>query len=223
MCFAQLKLIRTLRLWIFFVTCSIAIYILKENGKFSPTHFQRRSTEEMFDDLQNTFFKYWMLQRQRRFNYTAIMLPCQHDMEWRPYYPDRNASVITSAKTSRACLDVKPAGQFSRLIIQSYNLLNTSKHIGGDSWRIFLRGKFSVPVTMVDHMNGTYEAFFLITIPGRYYVELFLEYTLCDGYKDPPPEWFIRGFIFFSSFDVQFSQLLRFQNFLARKELERRS
>lgn len=203
MCLAQLKLIRTLRLWVFFITCSIAIYILKDNGKFSLTHFQQhRSTEQFLDDQQKTFYKYWTLQRQRRFNYTAIMLPCQHDMEWRPYYPDRNASVITSAKTSRAHLEVKPAGQFTRLIIQSYNLLNTTKYIGGDTWRIFLRGKFSVPVTMIDHRNGTYEAFFLITIPGRYYVELYLEYTLCDGYKDPPPEWFLRG-LYFSSFDVQ--------------------
>ena len=204
MCLPQLKLIRTLRFWVFFVTYTIAVYILKENGKFSLTHLQRRrSTEQIFDDLQKTFYKYWMLQRQRRFNYTAIMLPCQHDMEWRPYYPYRNASMLTSAKTSRTRLEVKPAGQFSRLIIQSYNSMNTLKHIGGDSWRIFLRGKFSVPVTLVDHMNGTYEAFFLITIPGNYHLELFLEYTLCDGYKDPPPEWFLRGLYFFScSFGV---------------------
>ena len=193
MCLTQLKLIRTLRLWAFAATCSIAFYLLKQNRQVSITHYHRRSTEAMFDDQQKAFYKYWLLQRQRRFNYTAIMLPCKHAMEWNSYYPDRNASVITSAKTSRAHLDVKPAGQFTRLIIQSYSLLNTTKHIGGDSWRIFVRGKTSVPVTLLDHMNGTYEAFFLLTTPGSYFIELFLEYTLCDGYKDPPSEWFIRG------------------------------
>ena len=29
--------------------------------------------------------------------------------------------------------------------------------------------------------------------PGKYDVEVVLEYSLCDGYKDPPKDWFIEG------------------------------
>lgn len=197
MCLFQLKLIRTLRFWVLVATCSIAIYIFKMNRSLLSR--TKRTSSSLFDHVifddeqQRTLYKYWMLQRQRRFNYTAIMLPCRHSMQWKSYYPERNASVMTSAKTSRVELDIEPAGQYSKLVIHSYNLLGRPKHVGGDTWRIFVRGEVSVPVTLIDHMDGTYEAFFLITTAGSYHVELFLEYTMCDGFKDPPPDWFIRG------------------------------
>jgi len=101
--------------------------------------------------------------------------------------------MITSAQASRVNLYIKPAGQYSRMVIEAHSLVSTRKGVGGDSWRVFIRGDASMSVTTVDHMNGTYEMSFLITKPGLYYVELFLEYTLCDGYKEPPDEWFIRG------------------------------
>ena len=44
-----------------------------------------------------------------------------------------------------------------------------------------------------DNMDGTYEVSFLLTEPGYYNVTLSLEYTLCDGFKDPPPRWFNLG------------------------------
>ena len=41
--------------------------------------------------------------------------------------------------------------------------------------------------------NGTYEALFLITEPGVYQVIIYLDYSLCDAFKDPPHDWFVKG------------------------------
>lgn len=56
-----------------------------------------------------------------------------------------------------------------------------------------MRGPSSVAVTVFDHNNGTYEALFLITEPGAYQVIIYLDYSLCDAFKDPPRDWFIKG------------------------------
>ena len=56
-----------------------------------------------------------------------------------------------------------------------------------------MQGPASVPVVVTDSNNGTYEASFLLVTPGVYSAEIYLDYTLCDGYKDPPVGWFVKG------------------------------
>ena len=139
------------------------------------------------------FLKYWNLQRNMLLDYGKVMEPCKHDMNWKPYYIERTPYLVTSANYSKATLHLKPAGQYSRLLIEAYSLMNTPKSIGGDSWRVLVKGTASVPVTIIDNMNGSYEASFLILDAGPYFIDLYLEYTLCDGFKDPPLGWFSKG------------------------------
>lgn len=122
---------------------------------------------------------------------------CKQEMNWKPYPIGRTPDLVTSANFSRATLDIRQAGQYSRLLIQSYNLLNTRKTFGGDSWRVLVKVTASIPVTIVDNMDDTYEASFLILDSGPYFIELFLEYTLCKAFKDPPLEWFLKGTLYF--------------------------
>ena len=136
------------------------------------------------------FFHYWRLHETMRFDYDRIMEPCEEHETWMPYYYPRTPSLVTSANLSGVELDIKPAGQFSRILIESFSLLNTQKTIGGDSWRVMVGGVRSVTPLVMDNMDGTYEASFLLTEPGYYHVNIYLEYTLCDGFKDPPPRWF---------------------------------
>ena len=70
---------------------------------------------------------------------------------------------------------------------------NLDKTIGGDSWRVHVRDPSSMSATVIDHNNGKYEVIFLVLESGKYDVEVVLEYSLCDGYKDPPRDWFIKG------------------------------
>ena len=100
----------------------------------------------------------------------------------------------SSATTSDIIFkDIRPAGEFSKIFIQSKTSDNRTKMIGGDTWGVYVRGPTSITATVFDHNNGTYEAIFLITEPGVYQLMIYLEYSLCDGFKDPPHDWFITG------------------------------
>ena len=46
---------------------------------------------------------------------------------------------------------------------------------------------------MYDLNNGLYEVSFLPLKPGVYAARVWLDYTLCDGLRDPPAGWFING------------------------------
>ena len=89
--------------------------------------------------------------------------------------------------------DIRSAGQFSRFSIQTKTRNGKLKHIGGDSWRVLLLGPATVSPTMFDHGNGTYEFLFLVMNPGVYKLDITLDYSLCDGYREAPKNWFIVG------------------------------
>ena len=87
-----------------------------------------------------------------------------------------------------------PAGQFSRILIESRDQLGNLKNVGGDSWRVMMRSdEATVAAEVTDLKNGTYEAFALIMEPGVYTLDIRLDYTLCDGFRNPPVEWFHKG------------------------------
>ena len=68
------------------------------------------------------------------------------------------------------------------------------KRTGGDSWRVRIRqGPASLVPMVIDHDDGTYEVMFLALEPGNYSAKVFLDYTLCEGYRDPPEDWYIKG------------------------------
>ena len=68
------------------------------------------------------------------------------------------------------------------------------KRTGGDSWRVYIRqGPASLAPMVTDNDDGTYEVMFLALEPGNYSAQVFLDYTLCDGFRDPPEDWFIKG------------------------------
>ena len=97
-------------------------------------------------------------------------------------------------------------GQFSHFFIQSATKDGRLKSFGGDSWRVNIRqGPSSLAPLVLDHNDGVYEVLYLVLEPGPYSVTIFLDHTLCDGYRDPPKEWFTtgkRGFTFLVLFHI---------------------
>jgi hypothetical protein len=100
----------------------------------------------------------------------------------------------SSARTSYVrYVDVQPSGEFSRIFIQTRTANGQVKTTGGDFWRVFFTGPANVSATVFDHQNGTYEAIALLVETGTYNVRAYLDYSLCDGLRDPPEDWFRVG------------------------------
>ncbi|XP_078349987.1 uncharacterized protein LOC144634826 isoform X1 [Oculina patagonica] len=136
----------------------------------------------------------WLRQRRARVDWMNIIRPCADQMAWGSVKDNWGKKNRSNAATSDVKFkDIRPAGEFSKIFIQSKTSDNRTKVIGGDTWRVYLRGPSSVAATVFDHNNGTYEALFLITEPGVYQLMVYLDYSLCDGFRDPPHDWFIKG------------------------------
>lgn len=161
--------------------------------KSRPTFAKRlssRAIHSRFDDFRRDWFR----QHRARVDWKSILKPCINNTQWgleKTYWGKENRS---SARTSQVVYqDIRPAGEFSKIFIQSKTADNRTKLIGGDSWRVHLHGPSSLGATVFDHENGTYEILFLIMEPGNYQVIIFLDFSLCDGLKEPPADWFIKG------------------------------
>ena len=129
-----------------------------------------------------------------RVDWEQILKPCRGNLAWGVSLPGWEVEHRTDPDVSYISMwDIRPCGEFSRFSIRTVTSSGQEKTIGGDSWRVQLKGPASVAGTVFDHMNGTYEIVFLITEPGNYQVEAVLDHSLCNGFRDPPSEWFIVG------------------------------
>ncbi|XP_031560249.1 uncharacterized protein LOC116296381 isoform X2 [Actinia tenebrosa] len=173
---------RNLFVFIIFLVITVAIF----RKLFLPKYSDNPKIENFMRD--------WCRVRKASVDWEGILRPCDGMTAW-----DTNAKGLrqdqrTDPDSSLISLwDIRPAGEFSKFSIQSKTAKGEVKRIGGDSWRVHLIGPSSVAGTSFDHTNGTYEVLFLVTVPGVYAVDVVLEYSLCDGYTDPPPNWFKTG------------------------------
>ena len=166
-----------------------------QNSSFNNVHQNRRQAKNslLLRRLQD-FQHEWLRQRRARVDWKNIIKPCADNMAWGLVKDHWGKTNRSNATTSDIIFkDIRPAGEFSKIFIQSKTSDNRTKLIGGDTWRVYVRGPTSIVATLFDHNNGTYEALFLITEPGVYQLMIYLDYSLCDGFKDPPRDWFIIG------------------------------
>ena len=128
----------------------------------------------------------------RRYDWKNMIGHCLKQVPWDTKPLDKTLQTRAS-KSYVKQLDIKPAGFFSKIYIQSVSVKNENKTIGGDSWRVDIRGPSNMVATVYDKNNGVCEAVFLPEEPGLYRAEITLDYSLCKGFKDPPVDWFMRG------------------------------
>lgn len=145
------------------------------------------------DKKVSEFLTHWCRQRRSRLDWKAMLSPCRNKIEWH-----RNSSKgkehATDPTTSFISLwDIRPVGEYSRFSIQSQTREGRLKTQGGDSWRVLLKGPSSISPSVFDHGDGTYEVLFLAMEAGVYTANITLDFTLCNGFKDPPSDWFIVG------------------------------
>lgn len=134
----------------------------------------------------------WCQTRMHRYDWKNVIGHCLKHVPWDAAPLDEKFQTRAS-KSYVIHMDIKPAGFFSKISIQSVSVENLNKTFGGDAWRVDIRGPSNVAATVYDKNNGLYEAVFLIEEPGLYRAEIVLDYSLCEGFKDPPLDWFIRG------------------------------
>ena len=85
-------------------------------------------------------------------------------------------------------------GHLSRFFLQSVTGDGVIKNFGGDAWRVYIsQGPASLAPQVWDLDNGQYEVVFLAMEPGNYSAQIMLDFTLCDGSRESPIYWFIKG------------------------------
>ena len=183
---------------LFIVLCGSVLFFVSNylwdirTGFLTFYSYQHGETEEMA--RLEDFRRDWSRVRRARVDWQEILRPCYDNTAWGQVKDGWGKLNRSNANTSDVMFkDIRPAGEFSKIFIQSRTSDNRTKTIGGDTWRVYVRGPSSVVVTVFDHNNGTYEALFLITEPGVHQVIIYLDYSLCDAFKDPPRDWFIKG------------------------------
>ena len=177
------KLTRRKKTWLIIGVTLVTIVLVKIFQ--TPTPDEIRTTD---------FIREWCRIRRARVDWEQMLKPCKGNLAWSGKLPGWEEEHRTDPDESFISLwDIRQCGEFSRLSIRTVASNGQEKRIGGDSWRVQLKGPASVAGTVFDHMNGTYEVVFLITEPGNYQVEAILDHSLCDGLKDPPLDWFIVG------------------------------
>lgn len=140
------------------------------------------------------FGKDWCRMRNARINWKQIREPCEDNTVYEDNLPGWNIENRTNPiKSFVKSMDIRPAGQFSKLQIQTQTSDGVPKSVGGDSWRVFISGPTGLAPTVIDLGKGLYEILFLILVPGNYCLSAVLDHSLCDGMKDPPDYWFISG------------------------------
>ena len=134
----------------------------------------------------------WCETRMRRYDWKGLLGLCFKFVPWEARHLEETLQTRAENSVVKR-MDIKPAGFFSRISFQSVSIMNTEKTFGGDSWRVNIRGTSNMAAMVFDNNDGSYEAVFLIEQPGFYWAEIILDYSLCEGFKDPPLDWFLRG------------------------------
>lgn len=128
-----------------------------------------------------------------------ILRPCQSAMKW--IHKNYNNSLRTSLSKSKIELFIKPRGYPSVIKITTKDLAGRVKTYGGDSWLVRIQGKnYSSTIHLKDRLNGRYDGVLNIRQVGGFSLAVNLEYSLCDGLRDPPKSWFRQGICMICSY-----------------------
>lgn len=176
------------RAFCFYWICVVSLFI------YLKLYFPLYLTSTVNRNTLEEFQRDWCRMRQARMDWRGILKRCEGNFMWGQSSPGWGLVNRTDAYQSYISLmDMRPTGEFSRFSIQSQTSDGRLKTIGGDSWRVRIRGPSAIAPSVIDHRNGTYEVLFLVLEAGEYSVDVQLDYSLCEGLRNPPRYWFMMG------------------------------
>lgn len=162
-------------------------YMKHENNNITNT----RQWKELH---RSDVYKEQTIQICKHQNWKDILSPCKSNLNW-THRSKRHNFEETSSLLSAIELHIRPVSYPSVITIRTKNQKGFVKTIGGDFWDVKIRGRLEtmLNIQMHDNENGSYTGYFLLTESGNYNVTCILESTLCNGLRDPPEDWFIKG------------------------------
>lgn len=168
------------------LTVTLFVYLKWYFPLYLTSTVNRNSLEEFRED--------WCRVRRVVTDWELLRATCQGNTKFGVNLPGWSMENRTDPRQSFIpIMDIKHAGEFSRFSIQSQTSNGQPKTVGGDDWRVLIWGPSALAPTVIDHGNGTYEVLFLILEPGNYFASIVLDYSMCDGMKNPPDYWFMLG------------------------------
>lgn len=167
---------------------SAEMSVLKTSASLTASDNQNNITNK--HDLLRVLRSQWKRYVKMDVDWRIILDPCKTDMAW---IINRTTHLQTSIVTSSVTTNIQPAREFSSIYIHTRTINGIDKTIGGDAWRVYIRGETALVAKVIDHNNGSYEALFFVQEPGYYSVNIVLDFSQCDGLRDPPSDWFIQG------------------------------
>ncbi|XP_068730117.1 uncharacterized protein [Montipora capricornis] len=157
---------------------------------YYPLYLTRTAIRSTVQDFSTD----WCRMRNARIDWKRIREPCEGNTVYEQHLPGWGEENRTNGRYSFVeSVDIRPAGEFSRITLQSLTAYGDPKAVGGDYWRVFISGPTGFAPTVFDNGNGFYEILFLVLHPGNYCVSAVLDHSICEGMKDPPDYWFISG------------------------------
>ena len=165
--------------------------IAKMNCQHTPL-VNSNNTQSLQNQYIDNFEIELCRERWHRIDWQSMLNPCMYRTAFgQNLYPTILQTNAILSKVTK--FDIRKAGEYSKLTIQTFDQVGALKSIGGDTWRIMITGPSSLQPTVHDLNNGQYEIPFLIMEPGLYKADVFMEGTLCSQYLDPPTDWFKMG------------------------------
>jgi len=156
-------------------------------NEFVKHLFIESAENEVVDFLQ--LKRDWCRIRSKTISWREMIEPCQQKMAVM-----ENPRYATNPYLSQvAQIITRPAGEHTRIRIDTYTNHGTLKTFGGDSIRVYLKGVDNIAATIFDLKNGSYEALVMVMTPGKYGIRVVLDYTLCNGFNEPPTEWYVKA------------------------------
>lgn len=141
----------------------------------------------------NEFLKRSCETSREKCNWRSIIHPCSGLLSWEKRNHSSKSLESDPYESFVSGKDIRPAGEYSRVYITTKSRKGSMKTEGGDHWRVKINGTASLNAHVADYGNGTYGVTFLCMDQGVYFVHIYLDYSLCNGLRDPPSGWFRKG------------------------------
>lgn len=124
-------------------------------------------------------------------SWKEMLKPCLHNMRYKKISNRNNMTDITKSK-----IVITKSTDETTLHVALYtkDRKNRYKYFGGDMWVVTVTSKYSsFMVDMLDKNDGSYEIFIQVPRDGGYKVIFRILHSLCEGFMDPPNNFFKTG------------------------------